>query len=139
MQLSSLQIDKAAIGLSLVCVVHCLLTPIAIVMLPALGATFLEDERFHYAILFLVLPTSIFALSLGCRKHRSPEVLLIGLVGLFVLFMILIFGEEVIGESGEKTSTVIGTAIIAFAHVRNYSLCQKRQCHEVETKAAGQS
>lgn len=128
MLVSSTNMDRAAIGLSLVCVIHCLLTPIAIVMLPALGATFLEDEMFHYAILFLVLPTSLFALGLGCRQHRRLEIVVIGLSGLFVLFLILIFGEELIGELGEKVSTVAGTAIIAFAHVRNYKLCQRQDC-----------
>ena len=65
----TIKMDKAAIGLSLLCVAHCLLTPIAIVMLPALGATFLEDERFHYALLFLVLPTSL--VSLGPRVSQA--------------------------------------------------------------------
>lgn len=121
--------DKTAIGLSMVCVIHCLLTPVALVMVPALGATFLEDESFHYAILFLVLPTSLIALGLGCRRHHRFGVLIAGLIGLSVLFLILILGEDVIGEAGEKISTVAGTAIIAFAHLRNYSLCQKKDCH----------
>ena len=132
MEVTSPNIDKVAVGLSLACTAHCLLTPIAIAMLPALGATFLEDERFHYAILFLVLPTSLLALGLGCRKHRRPEIVVMGLIGLLMLFLILIIGEETIGESGEKISTVVGTAIIAFAHIRNYSLCQSLGCHVKE-------
>jgi len=132
MQLTSTNMDKAAVGLSLACVVHCLLTPIAIVMLPALGATFLEDERFHYGILFLVLPTSLIALGLGCRKHRRAEIFITGLFGLFALFLILIVGEETLGEFGEKVSTIAGTAIIAFAHIRNYLLCRNQDCHAAE-------
>ncbi len=132
MHLNTMNMDKAAIGLSLVCVVHCLLTPVAIVMLPALGATFLEDERFHYAILFLVLPTSLIALGLGCRKHGHFEILLTGLTGLLVLFLVLILGEETIGETGEKLTTVAGTGIIAFAHVRNFLSCRVQGCDPVE-------
>lgn len=132
MQLTSLKMDKAAVGLSLMCVAHCLLTPIAIVMLPALGATFLEDERFHYAILFLVLPTSLLALAIGCRKHRRIEIVLIGLTGLALLFSVLIIGEDSLGEFGEKATTVFGTLIIAFAHVRNFLLCQRGDCHTEE-------
>ena len=98
---STIRMDRAAIGLSFLCVVHCLLTPIAIVMLPALGATFLEDERFHYALLFLVLPTSTLSLGLGCRKHGHLEILLIGLFGLLLLFLIVILGEELLGELGK--------------------------------------
>lgn len=132
MQLTSLKMDKAAVGLSLMCVAHCLLTPIAIVMLPALGATFLEDERFHYVILFLVLPTSLLALTIGCRKHRRVEIVLIGLTGLFILFSVLIIGEELLGKFGEKATTVLGTLIIAFAHVRNFMLCQRHKCNTEE-------
>lgn len=132
MQASTARVDKAAIGLSLVCVIHCLLTPVAIAMIPALGATFLEDETFHYAVLFLVLPTSLFALTLGCRKHRSFDILIIGLFGLLVLFLVPILGEEATGELGKKILTVAGAAIIAYAHVRNFTLCRQRDCHAAE-------
>lgn len=128
MQINTMIMDKAAIGLSLVCVVHCLLAPIAIVMLPALGSTFLEDERFHFAILFLVLPTSLIGLGLGCRKHGHFEILLIGLIGLLVLFLVLILGEETIGEVGERLTTIAGTGVIAFAHVRNFLSCRRHDC-----------
>ncbi|MAX07893.1 MerC domain-containing protein [Gammaproteobacteria bacterium] len=129
---STIKMDKAAIGLSFLCVVHCLLTPIAIVMLPALGATFLEDERFHYALLFLVLPTSTLSLGLGCRKHGHLEILLIGLFGLFLLFLIVILGEELLGETGEKISTVAGAVIIALAHIRNFKACQNNECDSAD-------
>ncbi|MDE0478504.1 MAG: MerC domain-containing protein [Gammaproteobacteria bacterium] len=137
MQASSANADKAAIGLSLVCVIHCLLTPVAIAMIPALGATFLEDESFHYAVLFLVLPTSLFALSLGCRKHGHFKILMTGLLGLFVLFLVPILGEEATGELGEKILTVVGATIIAYAHVRNFRLCRQRDCHAVEAPQQG--
>jgi len=130
LQASSAKLDKAAIGLSLVCVIHCLLTPLAVVMIPALGATFLEDERFHYAVLFLVLPTSLLALGLGCRKHRRSGVLVIGLLGLAVLCSIPLLGEDATAELWEKICTVTGAAIIAYAHVRNFMLCQRHTCHE---------
>ncbi len=139
MQASSANADKAAIGLSLVCVVHCLLTPVAIAMIPALGATFLEDESFHYAVLFLVLPTSLFALSLGCRKHGHFKILITGLLGLFVLFLVPILGEDVTGETGEKILTVAGATIIAYAHVRNFWLCRQHDCHSTDVSRQGMS
>ncbi|MCY4182410.1 MAG: MerC domain-containing protein [Gammaproteobacteria bacterium] len=129
MQALTMSTDKAAIGLSLICVVHCLLTPVAIAMVPALGATFLEGESFHYMVLFLVLPTSLFALGLGCRKHRGVDILAIGLLGLLVLFLVPILGEDVTGEIGEKALTIAGAAIIAYAHVRNFRLCRQHDCH----------
>ncbi|MDG2140359.1 MAG: MerC domain-containing protein [Gammaproteobacteria bacterium] len=128
----TMKMDKAAIGLSLLCVVHCLLTPIAIVMFPALGAAFLEDERFHYALLFLVLPTSLVSLGLGCRKHGHLEILAIGFSGLLVLLLTVILGDELLGESGEKISTIVGALIIAVAHIRNFRACQNKRCNGPE-------
>ena len=129
MQITSYKMDKAAVGLSLMCVAHCLLMPIAIVMLPALSAIFLADERFHSILLFLVLPTSLLALTIGCRKHRRVEIVLVGLAGLLILFSVLIIGEESLGKFGEKATTVFGALIIAFAHVRNFMLCRRYDCN----------
>ena len=132
MEDSTIKMDKAAIGLSMLCIAHCLLTPIAIVMLPTLGATFLDDERFHYALLFLVIPTSIFSLALGCRKHGRREILLFGLVGISIMSLILIIGEDVLGELGESMLTILGALIVAFAHVRNFRACQNIHCSTTE-------
>ena len=129
MEQAGMKTDKAAIGLSLLCVVHCLVTPIAIVMFPALGATFLEGETFHYVLLFLVVPISLFSLGLGCRKHGHRDILLIGIFGLFLLSLILLVGEETLGEIGEKLSTVFGAVIVASAHFRNFKACQDKKCH----------
>ena len=102
------------------------------VLFPALGATFLEDENFHYALLFLVLPTSLFSLGLGCRKHGHRDILLLGIFGLFLLSLILLVGEETLGELGEKLSTVAGAVVVASAHLRNFKACQNKKCHSAE-------
>ena len=132
MEQVGMKTDKAAIGLSLLCVVHCLLTPVAIVMFPALGATFLEGESFHYALLLFVLPISLFSLSLGCRKHGHRNILLIGFFGLFLLSLILLVGEETLGELGEKLATVAGAVVVASAHLLNFKACQNKKCHSAE-------
>ena len=129
MEKTVMKTDKAAIGLSLLCAVHCLVTPIAIVMFPALAVTFLEGESFHYSLLFLVLPTSLFSLSLGCRKHGQRDILLTGFFGLFLLSLILLVGDETLGELGEKLSTVSGAVVVASAHFRNFKACQEKKCN----------
>jgi len=137
-QATTANLDRAAIGLSLICVVHCLVTPVAITLLPALGATFLEGETFHYAVLLLVLPTSLVALALGCRKHRSAGVLMTGLLGLLVLCLIPILGDRVTGEHWETTTTIAGAALIALAHVRNFLLCRQHDCQADDDPSCAQ-
>lgn len=126
--LQSSFMDRTAIGLSGVCAMHCLLLPLGVAMMPALSATLLGDEAFHRLLLIAVLPSSLLALALGCRKHGRPDVLLTGLVGLILLSLAAFFGHELFGEIGEKAATVLGALIIAIGHIRNQSLCRAVQC-----------
>lgn len=125
----STSIDKAAIGLSLVCAVHCLLLPVALVMLPALTATTFEDERFHQWLLVAVLPTSLIALTMGCRQHQNWAVLAIGLPGLAILTLATFLGHDLLGTTGEKVASLLGTLLIALGHFRNHALCRHLRCH----------
>jgi len=116
--------DKVAIGLSLACAVHCLLLPVALVVLPALAASTFSDERFHQWMLLAVLPTSLIALTMGCRRHRRLSVLAMGLPGLAILTLTAFFGHDLLGESGEKIVSLLGASLIACGHLRNRTLCK---------------
>jgi len=129
--------DKTAIGVSIVCAIHCALLPIALVALPVLAATPLGDEWFHQAMLLGVLPLSLVALAMGCRKHKNRNVVLWGWGGLIVLTFTALFGHDVLGESGERIATIIGAAMIAWGHLQNYRLCCTRTCHLQEPAQAG--
>ena len=124
----STQLDKAAIGLSLFCAVHCLLLPVALVILPTIAATTFGEERFHQWMLVAVLPVSMLALTLGCRQHRQLSVAILGFGGLLTLIIVALFGHDLVGEVGEKTLSVLGAALLASSHFRNHRLCQKRRC-----------
>ena len=121
--------DKTAIGVSIVCAIHCALLPITLVALPVLAATPLGDEMFHQVMLTAVLPLSLVALTMGCRKHKKRNVVLYGWAGLVVLAFTAMFGHDVLGESGEKVATFIGAVIIAYGHIQNHRLCCKQDCH----------
>tara|TARA_Y100001936_G_scaffold29738_1_gene27920 strand:+ start:478 stop:852 length:375 start_codon:yes stop_codon:yes gene_type:complete len=115
--------DFAGMGLSIMCAVHCLLLPILLITLPSLVSLGLDNEVYHYWMIFLVIPISIYALSLGCRKHNRYSLLFWGFLGLsFLIFAIL--GEDMIGEFGEKLFTLAGAALLATGHYFNFRLCQ---------------
>ena len=116
--------DKSAIGLSLLCALHCLLLPVAVATLPAVSSLGLDDEAFHLWLVVVVLPISAFALLLGCRKHGRMFVLAIGGLGLAVLVSTPLLGHALLGESGERLLTLTGALLIAVAHVKNYRLCR---------------
>lgn len=124
----STRLDKAAIGISIFCSLHCLLLPVALVMLPALAATLFGNEDFHRWLLLAVLPTSLIALSLGCRRHRNFNVLALGFPGLVIIVLTAFWGHDVLGESGEKVALLLGASLITLGHLLNHRLCRDQQC-----------
>lgn len=122
-------LDKMAIGISMLCAVHCALLPIAMTMLPALAGTMLADESFHLILVLGILPTSAYALVMGCRKHGQWKVLSWGLAGLTSLVLALIIGHDLLGEFGEKGLTLLGSSLVAFGHILNFRLCRTAQCN----------
>jgi EamA domain-containing membrane protein RarD len=133
--------DKFAIGLSLACTIHCLLLPALLVLLPSIASLQLDNEAFHLWMLVIILPTSIYALSMGCKQHKRYRLFLLGFIGLTLLFLAFILGEERLGEYGEKVVTTIGASFIALGHWFNYRLCNtqnSRNCYCPNTNKTSQ-
>jgi hypothetical protein len=125
--------DQTAIGLSMICAIHCLALPVTATLLPSLFGLSLADEKFHTWLVIIVIPMSVFALTLGCRKHRQSSVFYLGVVGLLLLCMGPLLGHEILNETSERALTLIGAALIAASHVKNFLLCRERdtcECHE---------
>ena len=115
------------------CAVHCLALPLLLVAVPTLAGSLLLDESFHLWMLMAVLPTSLIALTLGCRKHRNPSALTIAVPGLLLLAFAAFFGHDLLGEIGEKIVSLLAAAMIAFSHLKNYRLCQQLNCRDQGT------
>ena len=120
--------DRVAISVSTLCILHCLVTPLLLVAVPVISSTFVADELFHKTLVAFVLPASLVALFLGCRRHRDHTVLILGSLGLVCLVLVAAVGHELLGELGEKVGTVIGGAILVAGHIRNYYLCRHDIC-----------
>ena len=123
--------DKAAIGLSLLCAIHCLALPLLIALAPAVGTLAIADESFHLWMVVVVIPLSTVALFLGCRQHRHTSVLALGVLGVLVLVSAVVLGHDVLGEVGERAVTLAGAALVAWSHVQNYRLCRSEPLDHV--------
>ncbi len=121
-------LDRSAIGLSTLCILHCLALPIALVMAPSVSAFWFAEEQFHTMLLYVVLPTSVIALTLGCKQHKSRTTLMWGFAGLFILISAAALGHDWIGEAGEKLFTFIGAIMVMVSHVLNFRMCRSDQC-----------
>lgn len=117
--------DKTAIGLSVLCTLHCLVLPSLLVLLPGAAALSLNNESLHLWMVLAVIPTSAYALTLGCKQHKKYHVISIGVAGLAFLILAVVLGES-LGETWEKTLTVVGAVIITTGHIKNYRLCQSQ-------------
>ena len=115
--------DRAAISFSLLCAIHCLAFPLAVVLIPTLAALPLQGEAFHLWMVILVIPTSVLALTIGCKKHKRHRVAIIGTIGLSILVSALFVEGLESGEMWEKILTVVGATVIALGHWWNYRLC----------------
>jgi len=119
--------DKMAVGLSMACVIHCFLAPSIIILAYGVSSFSVESELLHYAILMLAAPISIFALTLGYKNHKNISVLIFGILGLIILSL-AIFLENIVGQSGEKALTLLGSIMLALSHFKNHQICKELDC-----------
>lgn len=139
-------LDSLAISMSVICAVHCLLTPLLVILFPILTTTFWVDQDFHLWMLFFVLPTTSLAVFLGCRKHKDRFVIGLSSVGLACLFAVCLYesffhilhhstvcahcaqGKFKDHLTPAMYINILGGPLLASAHVRNYRLCRRLEC-----------
>jgi hypothetical protein len=112
--------DKIGLGLSGLCLVHCLLLPVAVSSLPWLGIVF-EDEWVHLVIAAIAIPVAFIAFIPGFLKHHLKSVLFLGLMGV-VLLMLGSIGHDLVGEDTAHWLTICGGVALVSAHIANFKL-----------------
>ena len=120
-------LDKFAIGISTVCAIHCLFTPLLVLSIPAIAVLGIDGEWFHKLMVAVVIPTSLFSLTLGCKKHKVYQIFALGALGIVILIAALFFEAN---PTIEKVLTLAGASIIALSHYLNFKLCRakKQKC-----------
>jgi len=76
----------------------------------------------------IAVPVSVLALALGYKNHQATSFFFIGLVGLSLLAFAASLGENFLGGFGEKSLTLLGSTIVAYAHFKNNQICVKLNC-----------
>lgn len=106
-------IDYAGIAISTLCIVHCILLPLATSTLPIVGMIS-ENEIVHKVLVLLaVIPAAfVFASSIGSRF--SLLIRLIGVTGIATLFLGA-FVEWF--HDYETVLTLVGATCLASAHI----------------------
>lgn len=104
--------DMVAIGLSGLCMIHCLALPLAASLLPLAGA-WAEAPWVHWAFALTAAPISLWTLT----RHPAPAPLLLGAGGLVLLFL---GAAELPSHETETLTTVSGGLLLALAHLINW-------------------
>jgi len=122
--------DKTAIGLSILCTIHCLALPLIIILTPSFAALTINDESFHQWMLFAVVPISLVALINGYKKHQKIEMFIFGFLGLGFLAFAAFAGHDFVTETEEKILTVIGACIVSSVHIMNHLSCKNANVYK---------
>jgi len=107
-------IDRLAIGLSGLCLVHCMATAVMILMVSAAGGVLL-DPHIHEFGLVLAIVLGVIGLGLGIREHGFMLPAAIGALGLGIMAgsLTLEHGPE------EVIYSVFGVLLLALGHDLN--------------------
>ncbi|MEO0575866.1 MAG: MerC domain-containing protein [Pseudomonadota bacterium] len=111
--------DFVGMLLSFVCMLHCLLLPVIVVLGIAGEQWLANDEWTHMIMLGLVIPISGIALVGGWLRHRQLAVLGLGLAGMALLAFAALYLHDHVGAMSDAIVTTIGGGLLAVAHWRN--------------------
>lgn len=107
-------LDRLAIGLSGLCVVHCVVSAVFVAVLASAGGL-LVDHRIHEVGLIISIAFGVLALGIGILDHGFMMPSAVGALGLGVMAGALTMNHD----AGEVVYTILGVLILALGHDLN--------------------
>ena len=137
MTLLGSKFSKAGSIASLVCAVHCALTPLALLALPVIAAHSWDGlegvigafwaETTEWVFLAFIGILAGFGLLVTCPIHKDFRPAWLTGIGLAILVISHLWIEA--GSSKEIVLDVLGASLIAWAGFWNRRLCHQLGCH----------
>lgn len=122
--------DKIGLGLSGLCLIHCLIMPFFAAILPWLGML-IEDERIHLGFAAVTVPVAVIAFIPGFLKHHRQGVLALGMAGASLL-LVGALGHDYVPHELEHWFTVCGGLLLVSGHYLNFRFgtqcCRQELC-----------
>jgi hypothetical protein len=130
--------DYLGISLSVICGIHCLITPLLIIYLPIVGNT-IETIWFHTGSICFILFAFYQSIFKHFKQHKSKLILGLGITGLFLFLSSYInelthhseeheHGHGLSDVHGDETYMIyiamIGAVLLISAHVLNIRKCR---------------
>jgi len=134
------KLSKAGSIASLICAVHCAVTPLAILALPVIAAHSWDGldgvlgtfwaEKTEWVFLTVIALLAGFGLLATFPRHHNIRPTILTILGLVVLIISHLWIEP--GSGTEIFLDVLGASLIAWAGFWNRRLCHHLGCHTHE-------
>lgn len=115
--------DFLGIAASSLCAVHCLATPVIILLVPSSIGKFWESPIIHYIFAAIV---AFFCLSAGISGYRSHgDLRIMGLMCLALLFILVatFIPHDDCCQNNSVAFLVSGSLVMILGHILNYRAC----------------
>ena len=116
--------DILGIGLSVLCLIHCLAIPVFIAFAPVILKNLPGDDATHRALAVVIAFVGFLAFRSGYKLHRRRWLLWLFSLGLLLISVAAALGEEILTGYGEAAITVVGGILLVTAHLFNHSFCR---------------
>jgi hypothetical protein len=125
--------DMVGMGLSALCMVHCLVFPLLVSFAPTVVRGLPGDDVTHRVLAFGIALAGSLAFRSGYKVHRKGWILALFLLGIALISAAAALGEPVLSAHGETGITVCGSLLLITAHWCNRSFCNScavDSCHQ---------
>ena len=116
--------DLLGVGLSLLCLIHCLALPVLIAFAPVLLKSLPGDEVTHRSLAVIIGFVGFLAFRSGYKVHGRRWLLGLFLFGLMLVSAAAVLGDAILTSYGEAAITVCGGLILVAAHLFNRTFCR---------------
>lgn len=115
-------LDRFGATGSLICAVHCALTPLLLAAIPSLGLSAWLGDGFERAFVVFVSALGLFSLLWGYRRHRAFRALGLLLLGLITLWAGILYPPLHHPVVLHAIVMTLGGTLVGLAHVLNLRL-----------------
>lgn len=115
-------LDRLGATGSLVCAIHCALTPLLLAALPALGLSLLFDDRVEWTMVCFVTLLGLASLGWSYRRHRTLSALGLLVPGLAALWAGLLYAPLHESAVPHAVAMTFGGTLVGVAHLLNLRL-----------------
>ncbi len=130
--------DMVGMGLSGLCMVHCLVFPLLVSFAPAILSGLPGDDMTHRVLAIGIALAGALAFRSGYKVHRKGWILALFLLGIALISAAAALGESALSAYGETGITVCGSVLLITAHWCNRSFCNScavDSCHQERSVA----